>query len=111
MRARLSSFALAGILILCPAVAYADCDLDEVIGYTLAAKKTISGRIEQDGTRNNDYQGCTFGRIIVFNDNTGVRCATYTYTLAFSPTAYLFVSGASIKMCVESSWVSVSPLR
>jgi hypothetical protein len=54
MRARLSSFALAGILILCPAVAYADCDLDEVIGYTLAAKKTISGRIEQDGTRNND---------------------------------------------------------
>jgi hypothetical protein len=54
----------------------AHSDIADMVGWTLIARKTIVGRIDK-GERKDDFQGCDWGRIIVFDDNTGVRCTGY----------------------------------
>ena len=90
--------------------ALAECDLDDVVGYTLLASKTIEGRIDE-GQREDDFEGCDFDRIIVFTDGTGVRCATYSYSYAYRPDAYIFSNGISMKMCVDDEYYDVRPIR
>ena len=86
------------------------CELDDLIGWTLIARKTIVAWIEQ-GVRQDGFQGCRYDRIIVFQDNTGVRCRTYNYMYAYRPTAHIWGDGSSLKLCVQSSLFDVSPLR
>jgi hypothetical protein len=104
---------LAG-LALCSALsttAFADCKLDYLIGYTLIASKTIDGYVEQ-GKRKDDFEGCDFDRIIVFDDNTGVRCTSYSYSYSYRPTAYIFSHGRGLmKMCVEGEMYDIAPIR
>jgi hypothetical protein len=100
---------VVGLCLTIPTPVFA-CDLDDMVGWTLIARKTIAGRIDK-GVRKNDFAGCNYDRIIVFDDDTGVRCVEYSYTYSYRPTAYVWANGSSLKMCVESSWFSVSPLR
>jgi hypothetical protein len=86
------------------------CELDEMVGWTLIARKTIEGRIDK-GVRKEDFEGCEYDRIIVFDDNTGVRCTSYSYHYSYRPTAYVWANGSALKMCVGSSWFGVSRLR
>jgi hypothetical protein len=88
----------------------ATCDLDRVVSYTLVASKTIAGYI-QDDQRKDEFSGCEFGRILVFDDNTGVRCAGYSYQYAYRPTAYIFANSYAIKLCIDGSWFDAAPLR
>src|SRR5262249_23871181 len=89
---------------LCPAFG---CDLDNMIGWTLIARKTVAGRIDK-GVREDDFEGCDFDRIIVFDDNTGVRCTSYSYTYSYRPTAYIWANGSSLKLWVEDTEFDVS---
>jgi hypothetical protein len=89
--------------------AFAECDLDQVVGYTLIAAKTVDAYIEHD-EKKDGFEGCNFGRIIVFRDGTGVACSSYGYSYAYAPTAYIFANGALLKMCVEGEWYDVRRL-
>jgi hypothetical protein len=106
---KLLMFTAAFVLIV-SASAKGECDLDEVVGYTLVAKKQIEGRIEK-GHREQDFEGGDFDRIIVFTDGTGVRCIGYGYQYAYMPDAYIFARGGLMKMCVESEFYDVGPIR
>src|SRR5258707_10784338 len=77
---------------------FAACNLDRVIGYTLVAKKTIVAFI-QDDQREDKFSGCQFGRVLVFDDNTGVRCTGYSYNYPTVQTRTFFVNSSLIKMC------------
>jgi hypothetical protein len=92
--------------------ARADCSLSDLIGYTLLARKTIAGYIDNQ-KKGDDFEGCEFGRIIVFDDNTGVRCATYSYSYSYRPDAYIFARGVGpeMKMCVEEELYDIAQLR
>ncbi len=90
--------------------ARADCDLDDLVGYTLIASKYIVGRIDKSA-RHDDFEGCDFDRIIIFDDNTGVRCMTYSYTYSYHPKAYVFANGPLMKMCVEGLLYDVGSVR
>lgn len=89
---------------------WARCDLGRVVGFTLVAKKTIVAYIEH-GSRVDGFNGCNFDRILVFEDNTGLRCAEYNYAYAYRPDAYLFANSTSIKGCIEDEWYDLSRLR
>jgi hypothetical protein len=97
-------------LLLLTTPASAECDLDNLVGYTLVASKYIAGRIDKQG-HHDDFEGCDFDRIIIFDDNTGVRCMTYGYTYSYHPRAYIFANGSLMKMCVEDSLYDVGPAR
>jgi hypothetical protein len=36
------------------------------------------------GVRKDDFEGCDYDHIIVFDDNTGVRCTSYSYSYSYS---------------------------
>ena len=100
----------ATLTLLFSSPALAECDLSELLGYTLIAQKTIDGYIE-NGKRSDDFEGCDFDRIIVFDDNTGVRCMTYSYSYAYRPEASIFANGAVMEMCVDGELYNVGPIR
>ncbi len=77
------------------------CDLDDFVGYTLIAAKYVSGYIDKDNKRSSNFEGCDWDRIIVFEDNTGVRCRGYSYSYSYRPKAYIFANGSRIKLYVN----------
>jgi hypothetical protein len=88
--------------------ALAVCDLSQVVGYTLVFGKTVESYIE-DGKRVPGFTGCTRDRVLVFTDNTGVRCLdTFVHKLDL-PRAFLFAKTANdMKLCVGDDMYSVA---
>ena len=87
-------------LLACSSTAMA-CDLTQYVGYTIVAEKTISGYIDQDGTRGSSFKGCQFGRKIIFTDQTYLTCAEYSYTYSYMPQAALLVKDGTWVMVVD----------
>jgi hypothetical protein len=93
-------------------VAHADgrCDLNGVVGYQILFGKPIDGYI-QGGVRRKGYEGCEPDRVLVFADNTGVRCKEVVRQHTEEmPTAYLFARNnvGDMKLCVEGDLFDVS---
>ena len=84
--------------------------MDELLGYTLFAKKIIVGTINK-GNKSKDFNGCDFGTTVVFSDNTGVVCLGYYYYYSYWPSALLFAKGTLMKMCVEGELYDIGPLN
>ena len=85
------------------------CDLDQVVGYTLYASKVIQAYIE-DGKRVTGFGGCTRDRILVFTDNTGVRCKETFIQTGTLPKAYLFARDQNnLMLCVGDNLYAVAP--
>jgi hypothetical protein len=86
------------------------CDLDDVVGYEIVLAKPIVGFI-QGGKRKPGYEGCEPDRVLVFSDNTGVRCnEVQLQHLDEPPTGYLFFRAkGDLKLCVEGELFSVLP--
>jgi len=89
----------------------AGCELDQVIGSQLLIKNTIEGYVEA-GRRLRGYRGCVPDRVLMFTDNTGVRCKSTTVQHLEIPSAY--VSGrdtADLKLCADDEMIDVIPAR
>lgn len=106
-----SMFVGAGSLI-ASSPAFANCDLGDVVGYTLVAQKTVSGFLDlKKQKRSDDYEGCDFDRVLLFSDGSGIRCTSYHYHYAFHPDAYLFAKHSTIKACIDDEFVDAMVLR
>jgi hypothetical protein len=104
-------FAAALLLVLSSRPALAVCDLSQVVGYTLVFGKTIQGYIE-DGKQVTGFNGCTRDRVLVFTDNTGVRCKDTILHTARLPKAYLFARNANdMKLCVDDDVYDVAQAK
>ena len=90
--------------------AAAKCQTDLPIGSQLLARKTITAWIEQ-GREQDGYQGCTFGRVLVFEDRTGVACAGYHYQYAYRPQAEIWAAGGRWLLCIDGNEMDVQPVR
>lgn len=102
----LRNLSVMAVIVSLPSAAIA-LDLSELVGYTLVAEKTVEGRID-DGKYEDGYEGCEFGRVLVFDDKTGVECADYNYDYAYRPDAYIFRRGASYKIVIDDELMDVS---
>ena len=82
--------------------------LRNLIGYTIIDVKTING----------DFNGCDFGKRIVFMDGAILVCNTYHYHYSFSPDAVILAKsfnykgrkGFSIKMIVDDYVYDMEPI-
>lgn len=103
--------ALALTVVAQPAFA-AGCDLDELIGYQLVAKKHVEGYLGDDGQEKSGYYGCTVGRVLVFSDHTGVRCLSDGPGEELMPPAYLFArSQTDLRLCIGEDLFKVAPVH
>ena len=124
-RCRSRSFVEAGVILLrlclaavlaaaiaAPAAFASGCDLDELVGYQLVAKKSVEGYLDDAGHERSGYQGCTIGRVLVFSDHTGVRCLTSGLDEGLMPPAYLFARHRDdLKLCIGDNLFKVTPVR
>jgi hypothetical protein len=97
------------IIIATPLLSFLICsavnatDIGQYVGYTIVAKKTIIGYVESDGKTSQSFEGCNFGRKIIFEDNTYLTCSSYNYQYAYRPEAVILVRSGSWKMLVEGN--------
>lgn len=83
-------------------------DLDDVMGYTLAAKWTVESHMDK-GEKKDGFEGCDFDRVIVFTNGRALRCKQYHYHYAYRPTAYIFVSkDGDVKMVIDDDIYEMS---
>jgi hypothetical protein len=74
---------------------------NELAGYTIVGVFTITGYKDEDGTGKNQFDGCQYGRTIIFDDSKILTCAGYAYHYAYRPEALVLVKGGNFKMLVE----------
>jgi hypothetical protein len=94
----------AALLLVTPS-AFADLadELSHLVGYTIIDTKTIEGWYDEDGKKGDSFEGCEFGRTIVFSDNRVLRCSEYNYQYSSMPTAIILSNGQQFKMIVEDT--------
>ena len=106
----LAALAAIGALAWGGSAAQADgrCDLNNAIGFQILFAKPIDSYV-QNGIRKKGYEGCEPDRVLVFTDNTGVRCRGVAIQhLGPLPTAYLFANNkGEMKLCVEGELFDV----
>lgn len=83
-------------------------ELDRLVGYTIVEKKTIKGYLDKDKKIKEEFNGCEYDRIIVFTDNTVLKCRSYSYSYSYRPDAIILSSGYSIKMVVGNDIYDMS---
>jgi hypothetical protein len=92
----LVAFALIFSLAALPIYAKLADDLNDLVGYTITASKTIN-RWYDDERGNDTFEGCDHGRVIVFDDNTSLTCAEYGYQYVYRPTAIILTRKITAK--------------
>ena len=86
--------------------AWSRCNAQVNVGSTLLARKTITGWIEQ-GVAHDGFEGCTYDRILVFSDQTGLRCSGYHYEYAYNPEAEIWGSSGQFFICISGTMIPV----
>ena len=84
-------------------------ELEDLIGYTIIATRTIVRWYDDSEQEEGGFNGCRHGRVIVFQDGTTLICAEYGYMYAYRPAAVILAkeiqfggrSYYDIKMVVE----------
>lgn len=74
--------------------------LAQLDGYTVILSATITGYRDSDGKREDSFNGCSHGRVIIFDNSKVLTCTTYSYTYSYRPTAVVLSNGSSFKMVV-----------
>jgi hypothetical protein len=89
------------VLMSMPAHADLSYQLEQLIGYTIVDVKTVEGWYDEDGEKGDSFEGCDYGRVIVFSDDRILECSTYHYHYAYRPRAVILSNGSSFKMIVD----------
>jgi hypothetical protein len=74
---------------------------NELVGDTIVGVFTITGYQDPDGTGKNQFDGCQYGRTIIFDDSKVLKCFGYSYHYAYRPEALVLVRGGDFKMLVD----------
>lgn len=95
------------LLVASVSAASAYLDFHGLRGYTVIHVGTITGYIDKDGERKDDFEGCDYDRKLIIDDNYTVTCTTYSYTYSYRPRAAVFSNGRSLKLVVNDTIFSV----
>jgi hypothetical protein len=74
--------------------------LDQLVGYTIIHSARVSGWYDDQGKGAEEFDGCEYGRTIVFDNNKTLTCAGYHYHYAYRPLAIVLVKGSEFKMII-----------
>ena len=92
-------------MLLVPMAASADVadELESYVGYTIIAVKTIASYVDEKKGEKDDFEGCDYGRKIIFSDGTYLACSSYGYQYAYRPKALILSNRSGIVMLVDSN--------
>lgn len=85
-----------------PSLANLVDDLENLIGYSVIASKTVDG----------DFEGCDYDKVIVFTDGTALSCDEYSYTYTYRPKVIILAKDRqNIRMVVGDKVFRMKSLR
>ena len=84
-------------------------DFENLIGYTIIDVKKVDG----------DFEGCDYGKKIIFTDGTFLICNCYHYHYYYSPDAVILAKAFiykgkkifAIKMIIDDEIYDMSPIN
>jgi len=84
-------------------------DIEDLVGYRILGKKIITGWYDPDsGKKGTSFEGCNYGRLIIFTDNTFLRCEDYNYDYDYMPSAIILANTYNFKMIVGHTIYNMS---
>ena len=93
-----------------PTILVFGCEIDDIgdyIGYTIVSRHTVTGFINDDGEKESAHNGCSYGRVLIIDNNKQVTCMDYGYSYAYHPEMILLSNGSSLKACIEDDIFNV----
>jgi len=92
-------------MLLVPMAASADLadELESYVGYSIVAVKTIASYVDEKKGKKDDFEGCDYGRKIIFSDGTYLACSSYGHQYAYRPKALILSNGSGFVMLVDSN--------
>jgi len=76
-------------------------NIGNYIGYTIVSSHRVTGHINDDGEEESSYLGCSYGRVLIIDNNKQVTCQDYGYSYAYRPEMVLLSKGSSLIACIK----------
>ena len=87
--------------------AYCEVDVSNYVGYQIIHSGTVTGYIDDDGSQQDDFEGCDWGRKLIIDHSLSVTCATYSYSYSYYPDIVILSSGNSMVACIDNEMYDV----
>ena len=94
--------AIFGTAVAAPAVAGCEVDISDYVGWTIIYSGTVTGYVDENGKKEDDFEGCEYGRILIVDYTKKVTCAEYNYAYAYHPDIVVMSNGSSLKACIDN---------
>ncbi len=92
-----------------PATAEAGCgvDISDYVGWKIIYSGTVTGYIDDNGKKEDDFEGCEYGRVLIVDYIKRVTCSEYNYSYAYHPDIVVMSNGSSLKACIDNEMYDV----
>ena len=103
MNAKMSVLVAALVAVFAvPAEAGCKIDVSDYVGWQIIYSGTVTGYIDENGKREDDFEGCEYGRILIVDYSKKATCVEYSYAYAFQPDIVVLSNGHSLKACIDN---------
>ena len=90
-----------------PAEAGCEIDISDYVGWQIIYSGTVTGYIDENGKKEDDFDGCEYGRILIVDYTKKITCAEYNYAYAFHPDIVVLSNGRSLEACIDDEMYDV----
>jgi len=87
------------------AEAAVSCEIDfsSYVGWTIVYSGKVTGYVDENGEKQDDFEGCDFDRVLIIDYTKSVTCAGYGYSYAYNPDIVIFSDGSSMEACINDN--------
>lgn len=90
-----------------PAQAGCEVDVSNYVGWQIIYSGTVTGYINEDGQKEDEFEGCEHGRTLIVDYTKKVTCAEYNYAYAYRPDIVVLSNGRSLEACIDDEMYDV----
>ncbi len=81
--------------------------ISDYVGWQIIYSGTGTGYIDENGKKEDDFEGCEYSRILIVDYSKQVTCTEYNYAYAFHPDIVVLSNGHSLKACIDDEMYNV----
>ena len=103
------SLTVASTMLSSPLYASCEIDVSHYVGWGIIFSGTVTGYTNEDGEREDDFEGCEYGRRLLIDHNKAVTCQTYSYSYSYHPDIVILKSpNGSYEACIDGDMYDIS---
>ncbi len=102
-----ASMAILALVLATTAEAGCEVDVSDYVGWRIIYSGTVTGYMDENGKKEDDFEGCEYGRILIVDYSKKVTCAGYSYAYAFHPDIVVLSKGHSLQACIDNEMYDI----